>query len=126
MRTAINAAIIGKNGLLLVKKRDIWILPGGKLQRDESELGCLCREVSEELSGTRIEIQQVPFGIFTGRTPHKQDLIEVVVYFANLASPLGKHSKEIRAREFTLYPENYNLSEITSQIVGRLRGEGYL
>jgi len=52
MRIAIGAAIIEDGKILLVRKRQSWILPGGKPEPKESDIECLCREVSEELSGT--------------------------------------------------------------------------
>ena len=54
MRIAISAVIIERDKLLLVKKRNSWILPGGKIEKNEGNLECLSREVSEELSGTKI------------------------------------------------------------------------
>ena len=55
MRKAINAAIIKDDRILLVKNENIWILPGGKPEESEPDLECLCREVSEELSGTKLK-----------------------------------------------------------------------
>ena len=38
MRTVINAAIIQDKKILLVKKKETWILPGGKPDGGESDL----------------------------------------------------------------------------------------
>lgn len=38
-----------KSRILLVKKRDFWFLPGGKIKPAESELDCLFRGLEEEL-----------------------------------------------------------------------------
>lgn len=55
MRKTINVAIINRKKLLLVRKGQSWLLTGGKPESDESDLECLCREVWEELSGTKIK-----------------------------------------------------------------------
>jgi ADP-ribose pyrophosphatase YjhB (NUDIX family) len=55
LRTAINAVIIEDGKILLVRKRQTWILPGGKPGINESDLECLCREIREELSGTQLD-----------------------------------------------------------------------
>ncbi len=74
MRTAINAIFIKNNELLLVKKRKIWILPGGKPEIGENDLQCLCREIDEELSGTKIKNIKF-YNKFEGKTPHKGDIL---------------------------------------------------
>jgi 8-oxo-dGTP diphosphatase len=48
----IAAAVVDTRGLLLVSKRaatDIYFLPGGKPEPEESPYECLCRELREEL-----------------------------------------------------------------------------
>ena len=49
MRVAINAAIIQKEKLLIVRKKETWILPGGKPEDDE-----------KELEGLRIDLEEDP------------------------------------------------------------------
>ena len=62
MRTAIGAAIINEGKLLIVRKKQSWILPGGKPEPGESDLDCLCREVGQELSGTKLEVAKMSMG----------------------------------------------------------------
>ena len=89
MRTAINAAIIKEGKLLLVKKKNIWILPGGKPEPDEKDLECLSREISvEELPGTKLcNIRY--YKDFEGQTPHKGDTLRAKVYFARTSNKTG-------------------------------------
>ena len=127
MRTAINAAIIKNDKILLVRKNFTWILPEGKPEREESDLECLCREIDEELSGTKIKNIKF-YNQFEGRTPHKGDLLMARVYFANLDGELypvreGDSISEVR---WVKDPSKYNLSEITSKIVSALKKDGYL
>ena len=83
MRVAIGAIVIRENSLLLVRKRNSWILPGGKIEDGEGDLECLSREIDEELSGTKIR-NEVFYGEFEGRTPHRGDILKNRVYFADI------------------------------------------
>ncbi len=126
MRTAINAAIIDSGKILLVKKRDVWILPGGKPKEGESDLECLCREVGEELSGTRIQ-KMNHYKDFEGLTPHAGDKLKARVYFAETIGGVNPYSAEITSSEW-VGKENkgYALSEITLKIFASLVNEGYI
>ena len=55
MRKAISGLVIRDEKLLLVRKNETWILPGGKPEKKESEIECLCREFKEELPSVEIE-----------------------------------------------------------------------
>ena len=125
MRTAIGAAIIDNGKILLVRKRQSWILPGGKPEPSESDIECLCREVSEELSGTQLNNIRY-YGEFEGVTPHKGNILKAKVYFANIKGKLYPSSAEIVAYEWVNDISRYNLSEITSKIVDSLTKDGYI
>jgi ADP-ribose pyrophosphatase YjhB (NUDIX family) len=127
MRVAIDAVIIEESKLLLVKKRNSWILPGGKIEDNESELECLSREVSEELSGTKI-CEEKFYGDFEGRTPHRGDILKAKVYFAKINGELYgvREGDSISRVEWVRDFKNYNLSDITSKIVDSLRTDKFL
>ncbi len=125
MRTAIGAAIIDNGKILLVRKRQSWILPGGKPEPNESDIECVCREVSEELSGTQLDNIRY-YGDFEGRTPHKGDILNVKVYFANIKGRLCQPAAEIAEYNWIENTKQYNLSDITSKIVDSLTKDGYL
>lgn len=125
MRTAIGAAIIDDDKILLVRKRQSWILPGGKPNPNESDIKCLCREVSEELSGTQLDNIRY-YRSFEGVTPHKGDILIAKVYFADIKEELCQPSAEIDAYGWVNDSRKYNLSDITSKIVDSLRKDGYL
>jgi len=125
MRTAINAAIIQDGRILLVRKKQSWILPGGKPNPNESDLDCLCREVREELSGTELEKFRY-YGEFQGITPHKKDVLNVKVYFAGIKGELHQAAAEIIEYDWVNNKRRYNLSDITSKIVDSLTKDGYL
>jgi len=125
MRLAINAAIIKERKILLVKKKEIWILPGGKPELEESDLECLCREVREELSGT--ELKNIKYyKEFEGITPYKRDLLKAKVYFAEINGSLGLPAAEISAYAWVNDTNSYNLSDITTKIIDSLQKDQYL
>ncbi|MBI2668548.1 NUDIX domain-containing protein [Candidatus Woesearchaeota archaeon] len=125
MRIAIGAAIIDEGRILLVRKKQSWILPGGKPEPHESDIECLCREVGEELSGTQLEHIQY-YGDFEGVAPHQGDILKVKVYFADVKGQLYRPAAEITACDWADNPSKYNLSDITSKIVDSLIGDGHL
>ncbi len=125
MRAAVNAAIIDYGKLLLVKKKDVWILPGGKPEKGEDDFQCLEREVSEELSGTILE-NFVYYGEFTGKTPHKGDFLTARVYFADIKGTLYNPSSEISDYAWAENPIAFNLSDITYKIVSSLVNDGFI
>jgi len=125
MRTAIGVAIIEDGKILLVRKRQSWILPGGKPEPNESDIECLCREVDEELSGTQLDNIRY-YGDFEGRTPHTGDILRAKVYFANIKEELCQPAAEIAEYDWVGNPNQYNLSDITSKIVDSLTRDEYL
>ena len=126
MRRAINGAIIRDSKILIVKKKEIWILPGGKPEENESEIDCLMREIAEEIP--LLEIGELHyFGVFEGITPHKCDVLVATVY---LSYPISDVNLEPGAeiRELAWIPREqiakYPLSDITRKIFDQLVQEG--
>ncbi len=125
MRTAIDAVCIQDGKLLLVKKKEVWILPGGKPYDSESDIDCMLREICiEELPGTRLEKFEL-YRTFRGVTPHTRDLLEARAYFADISGEL-KPSAEINGVEWAEDARKYNLSDITGKFVDSLIKDGYL
>ena len=123
MRRAINAAVINDKKILLVNKKEVWILPGGKPEENESDLDCLSREVKEELGAGLDSIKY--YGEFEGITPHKKDTLGAIVYFADIIGK-PKASAEINSCEWAKDASRYKLSDITSKIINSLRKDNYL
>jgi 8-oxo-dGTP pyrophosphatase MutT (NUDIX family) len=125
MRKAINLAVIENKKILLVKKNETWILPGGKPNYPEERDECvLFREFEEELPKTNIEILNY-YKSFIGKTPYKGDELEAKVYFGRVNN-LGNPSSEISDVKYINYFSEYTLSDITIKIVNSLKRDNYL
>lgn len=128
MKKAINALIIRDEKLLLFRKKENWILPGGKPEEGESDIETLVREFKEEASGAEIEVGEY-YGTFEGITPNKKDSLEADVYFAELKNPDLEiiPSGEIKESRFVGYIDTpfLHLSDITSKIIKQLFKEMY-
>ncbi len=125
MRIAIGAAIIEDKKILLVKKKQTWIFPGGKPEINESDIECLCREVREELSGTQLDNIRY-YNEFEGITPHTGDVLKAKVYFADIRGELLPPSGEISAYEWVSDTSQHIISDITLKALRSLRKDGYL
>ena len=123
MRKAVNAAIIRKGRILLVRKLETWILPGGKPEGKETDIECLTRELGEELPTVQLRNPRF-YKQFTGPTPHTEDTIEVSVYLADIK---GEPSAGAEINDVGRFRGgNCPQSEITDKIVASLRQDGYL
>lgn len=120
MHTVINIACIRRGGLLLVFKRDVWILPGGKIEGDESDMDCLIREVGEELPHAKI-CNLKAYGNFEGTTPHTGLPVTVKVFLGKVTGNITP-AAEISEADFfgKLSLGEMTLSPITSRIIDSL------
>ncbi len=129
MNTVIGGAFIENGNLLLVRKQDYWILPGGKPKEGESYIACLARELREELSWTKLDPSRVNFyHEFEGISPIRKVPIAVKVYHAGLLGSLRESSGEINAREWMSYGDmtDRKLSDVTREIVESLHSDRFL
>lgn len=124
MRKVICAVIIKEGKILLVREREAWILPGGKPELNESDLGCLFREFEEELP--RLKLSNIRrYKEITGVAPHKRDKILTYIYLADASGEITP-SAEINASVWSDNPEALNLSDATYKAIISLRQDGYL
>jgi 8-oxo-dGTP pyrophosphatase MutT (NUDIX family) len=123
----INGLIFEGNKVLVVKKKETYILPGGKIEKNESIESCLKREFFEELNGTKIICGHY-YNSFSGITPHSKKPFDSKVYYCELSGKLGKPSLEILDRIYVGREDfnKYNFSNVTKEILKNLSLEGLL
>ncbi|MCL5012116.1 MAG: NUDIX domain-containing protein [Patescibacteria group bacterium] len=114
-----------RHELLLVKKGDLWILPGGKLKPHETDEQCLKRGVKEELPFVRVTKVGDIYGVFIGTTPHSHREIKEIVYQVSLRGDIIlNRNLEARYVPFTGLVD-VQLSELTWRVVSALIKSGY-
>jgi 8-oxo-dGTP pyrophosphatase MutT (NUDIX family) len=125
MRTAISGISIYNKELLLVEKKGVFILPGGKPDKGESDIECLYRELDEEL---KVEPNDEPiyYKPFKGITPFKNDELLNKTYFIKIPYKTYDGCAEITRGIYIKDFENYNISDITKKEIEQLKLDGYL
>ncbi len=128
MRTAISAVVIRRKKILLVRKNKTWILPGDKPQDSESDIGCLTREIEEELPQARLRTIHSFYNTFRGKSPHKGEKLEARVYIANISGDVKATAREISESRWVPYQETSKLkiSDITLRVIYFLKYDKYL
>jgi 8-oxo-dGTP pyrophosphatase MutT (NUDIX family) len=127
MKTVIDGVSIQDKRILLVKKRDTWILPGGKVEEFEREEDCLVREFKEELPGIGISIKEF-YKSFNGITPFTKREVLVKVFFIEIIGEDISSSAEISGSQFFTKEElgSIKISDITKEILNDLKKNNYL
>ena len=118
MKLVISGLHIKDNALLLVLKKGIWILPGGKFDNkvDKKEEDCLIRECVEEMG---IKVKPLNrFGKYNGITPHSQTDVSVIVWFMDTDEVPGYYA-EISETHYFPADKLFSIpvSEITNRII---------
>ena len=119
----VNTIIFNKNKeLLLCKKRDYWILPGGKIKKDEKIFIALRRELKEEINITKPCIDLLSEKIFNNlETIHGDNIEYVYVFKVSInENPIAGHEIE----EINYFSKDklvkLNLSNATRKILSDL------
>jgi|LSQX01.3.fsa_nt_gb 8-oxo-dGTP pyrophosphatase MutT (NUDIX family) len=127
MKTVIDGVCIQERGILLVKKKDTWIIPGGKIEVDEEKEDCLRREFKEELPNIGILIKGF-YKSFSGITPFTKKEVLVEIFFVEIIGNDISPSAEILDSKFFKKEElePVKVSDITRDILNDLEKDGYL
>lgn len=125
-RIAISSLIIKENTILLVKKKNTWILPGGKPDQNETDAACLFREHGEELPEAIIQ-PLLFYKEICGTTPHKGDILCCRTYFTSLRGSIKPGMEISQSQYFTLEEtKKIIVSDITKKILLSLSQDDYL
>ena len=108
MREGNYGVVLNNRRTLMVKKKDFYIFPGGKIEENENFKKCLEREFSQELSGTQIEVGEF-YKDFSGVGPISEQEILCHHYFCRIVGPLKEGSSEISEKK---YVNSKNMSEL--------------
>lgn len=121
---AVGAICIRDGKILIVRdEKSGWLFPGGKLEKGESDLEGLKREVLEEI-GCRVDVGKF-FGTFFDESRKHGRKVEVRMYFCELIGEV-KEGAEILEFSWTDFPEDYDLTGAAREIIEKLRENGVL
>jgi ADP-ribose pyrophosphatase YjhB (NUDIX family) len=123
---AINAISIQDNAILLLKKGDAWVLPGGEPTIGESYYDCLERENVEELPNSRMTISS-HYGDFEGITPDTDDVLLAKVFRTKIEGDITPSAEISESRYFKKDELSLiQISEITRSVLDDLVKNDYL
>ncbi len=129
MLTVSSLVCIRSRKILIVQsnKSDHWTLPGGKREEGEGPMDTLMREIREELSGA-CPVDPKYYTTIEGISPRQKKPTRVYVYIAELSPTDLLPTAEIVQILWATYDEanRLKLSDLTREILNRLRSDGYL
>ena len=94
--------IVERRGMILLTKRgDYWILPGGEVGSGEDELQCLEEVVSREMNDQVSSIFRKLEKPINGPSPVRGGDVEVAVYVGDISSKKMSEVKDCNAHWFS-------------------------
>jgi ADP-ribose pyrophosphatase YjhB (NUDIX family) len=121
--------VVERKGLiLLVKRGDFWILPGGEIEQGEDEMHCLeevvSREMNDRVAGIFRKLEKTVKGI----SPVRGGEVEVTIYIGDINSKKMSDVKDCNAHWFSRESiRALRLSNITKDVLeyyfSEIRGE---
>jgi ADP-ribose pyrophosphatase YjhB (NUDIX family) len=101
---AINVVdiIVERKGMILLTKRgDYWILPGGEIESGEDELQCLKEVVSREMKDQVSSIFKKLEQTIKGLSPVRKGDVEVSIYVGDISSKKMSDVRDCNAHWFS-------------------------
>ncbi len=107
--------------------KDVWYIPGGKREDDESDIEALVREVKEELDVDLIVNTIVHYGTFETQAHGKPEgtMVRMTCYTADFNGVLTPTS-EIEKMDYFTYADKHRTSPVDHLIFDDLYSKGLL
>jgi ADP-ribose pyrophosphatase YjhB (NUDIX family) len=111
--------IVERKGMILLTKRDdFWILPGGEIEPGEDEMQCLNEVVAREMNDTVASIFRNLENTIKGPSPVRPGDVEVSVYVGDVSSAKMSDIKDCNAHWFSRESiRALRLSNITKDVL---------
>lgn len=107
-----------KGMILLIKRGDFWILPGGEIEEGEDELQCVAAVVAREMKDQVATIFRKLDNTVKGQSPVRQGEVEVAIYFGDISSKKMSDVKDCNAHWFSRESiRTLRLSNITKDVL---------
>ena len=106
-----------KGMILLIKRGDFWILPGGEIEPGDDEMECLAQVVSREMNDSVACVFRKLKKTVIGMSPVRPGEVEVSVYVGDISSEKMSDVKDCNAHWFSRKSiPSIRLSNITKEI----------
>lgn len=111
--------IVERRGyILLIKRGDYWILPGGEFEEGQCEMSCLEEVVSREMNDRVACIFRKLDHTVTGISPVRGGEVEVTIYVGDISSARMSDVRECNAHWFSRESiPTLRLSNITKDVL---------
>jgi ADP-ribose pyrophosphatase YjhB (NUDIX family) len=107
-----------KGCILLIKRGDFWILPGGELAPGEDEMQCLEEVVSREMNDRVAHVFEKLEKTIKGLSPVRGDEVEITIYVGDIGSTKMSDVKDCNAHWFSRDSmRSIRLSNITKSVL---------
>ena len=114
-----------KGMILLIKRGDYWLLPGGEIEPGEDEMRCLEEVVSREMKDQVSSIFKKLEKTIKGPSPVRDGDVEVSVYVGDISSKKMSDVKDCNAHWFSRESiRAIRLSNITKDVLEYYYSEG--
>ena len=107
-----------KGMILLIKRGDFWLLPGGEIEPGEDEMKCLEEVVAREMNDQVASVFRKLDKTVTGPSPVRPGDVEVSIYVGDISTAKMSDVKDCNAHWFSKRSiEALRLSNITKDIL---------
>lgn len=107
-----------KGKILLIKRGDFWILPGGEIEPGEDEMQCLEEVVSREIKDQVSSLFRKLEKTIKGPSPVRDGDVEVSIYVGDISSKKMSDVTDCNAHWFSRESlSSIRLSNITKDVL---------